>query len=136
MNCSKKPVVLRTLPAGESIEHRLRQTECVSTGNQEIQGTADGVCLLVIKKYKERHTECAYYSNAGRWSVCLLVIKKYKERHTECAYYCNAGNPATISTVSKLTVITCPSNRTINCGSSARFGSLTMPLRLSVFTQY
>ncbi len=65
-----------------------------------------------------------------------VKIQKIQGRHTECAYYCNAGKPATMSTESKLTEITCPSNRTIYCGSSARFGSLTMPLRLSVLTQY
>lgn len=48
----------------------------------------------------------------------------------------NAGNPATTSTVSRLTLITLPIRRTIYCGSSARFGSFTIPLRLSVFTLY
>ena len=48
----------------------------------------------------------------------------------------NAGNPSTISTVSKLTVITLPINLTMYWGSSVRFGSLMMPLRLSVLTRY
>ena len=46
------------------------------------------------------------------------------------------GKLLTICTVSRLTVITCPINRTIYCSSSRRFGSLTMPLRLSVLTRY
>ena len=46
------------------------------------------------------------------------------------------GNPSTIPTVSKLTLITFPTNRTIYSGSSPRFGSFTIPLRLSVFTRY
>ena len=46
------------------------------------------------------------------------------------------GNPATISTVSRLTLITLPIRRTIYSGSSARLGSFSMPLRLSVFTRY
>ena len=48
----------------------------------------------------------------------------------------NVGKFSTISTVSKLTVITLPINLTMYWGSSARFGSLTMPLRLSVLTRY
>ena len=46
--------------------------------------------------------------------------------------YLYPGSPATICTVSKLTAITRPIRSTMYCGSSVRFGSLTMPLRLSV----
>jgi len=44
------------------------------------------------------------------------------------------GRAFTISTVSKLTVITCPIRRTIYCSSSKRLGSLVIPRRLSVLT--
>ena len=50
-------------------------------------------------------------------------------------HYANSfGNPFTIFTVSTLTRITCPTRRTMYCGSSSRLGSEVMPLRLSVQT--
>ncbi len=48
----------------------------------------------------------------------------------------NGGNPLTICTVFKLTVMTRAIKSTIYRGSDARFGSLTIPLRLSVLTRY
>src|SRR5438552_1387434 len=50
------------------------------------------------------------------------------------AYF--SGSPATIFTVSKLTRTTCPTRRTMYSGSSARFGSDLIPLRLSSLTWY
>ena len=47
-----------------------------------------------------------------------------------------ARQPATIRTVSRLTRTTWPTSRTMYSGSSARFGLLRMPLRLSVVTWY
>ena len=52
------------------------------------------------------------------------------------SYDFNAGKPLTMSTVSKLTVMTCPIKRRIYSGSSSRFGSFLMPLRLSILTRY
>ena len=46
------------------------------------------------------------------------------------------GSPLTISTVFRLTEITCPIKSTIYRGWSARFGSLTIQLRLSTLTRY
>ena len=48
----------------------------------------------------------------------------------------SGGNPATISTVSKLTVITEPINDTIADGFDASFASFTIPLFSSVLTRY
>src|SRR5438067_10800890 len=63
--------------------------------------------------------------------------------HSEAVVDCSpvAGSPSggrerTIVTVSRLTLTTCPIRRRIYVGSSARFGSLVMPLRLSVETWY
>jgi hypothetical protein len=44
------------------------------------------------------------------------------------------GSAFTIFTVWTLTRITCPTSRTMYCGSSSRFGSLVIPLRWSVQT--
>ena len=44
------------------------------------------------------------------------------------------GKARTIRTVSRLTVTTCLTKRTMYCGSSGLFGSVRMPLRLSVLT--
>ncbi len=52
------------------------------------------------------------------------------------AYTPSGGNAPTIFTVSRLTVMTCPIRRTMYSGSSSRFGSLVMPLRLSVEIWY
>ncbi len=48
----------------------------------------------------------------------------------------STGKARTIPTVSKLTRTTCPTSRTMDEGSSSRFGSLVIPLRLSVETWY
>lgn len=45
-----------------------------------------------------------------------------------------SGSSRTIFTVSRLTATTCPMRRTMYSGSSARLGSLVIPLRLSVVT--
>ena len=44
----------------------------------------------------------------------------------------NSGNPSTTFAVSRLTLMNLPIRRRMYCGSPARLGSLTMPLRLSV----
>ena len=46
------------------------------------------------------------------------------------------GNPATISTVFRLTWMTRAIRSTIYRGSASRFGSFTIPLRLSILTRY
>jgi hypothetical protein len=48
----------------------------------------------------------------------------------------SAASAATSATVCMLTVTTCPTRRTMYCGSSARLGSLVMPLRLSSLIWY
>ena len=64
----------------------------------------------------------------------LLQRKIYNIASTARSY--NAGKLLTISTVFRLTVMTRAIRSTIYCGSVSQFGSLTMPLRLSVFTRY
>ena len=63
--------------------------------------------------------------------------------HSEAVADCSSaagsasgGRERTILTVSRLTLTTCPIKRRMYVGSSARFGSLVMPLRLSVETWY
>ena len=79
-------------------------------------------------------------------AVCLELLRYVaKVRRTNHKFNCqgylpdvsaipNAGKLPRILTVSRLTVMTCPISRRIYRGSSARFGSFVMPLRLSVDT--
>ena len=48
----------------------------------------------------------------------------------------NSGNPFTIATVPMFSLNSFPINRTMYSGLSARLGSSTIPLRLSVLTRY
>jgi hypothetical protein len=60
------------------------------------------------------------------WLKPVAVWAVYGEKRS--------GRAFTIFTVSTLTRTTCPTSRTMYSGSSSRFGSLVIPLRLSVLT--
>ena len=78
---------------------------------------------------------CPY--GAGVFKVCVRVRTSPTEnieRDSEIPY--REGNPETISTVFRLTWMTRAIRSTIYRGSASRFGSFTIPLRLSVLTRY
>ena len=90
-------------------------------------------CKLIFGLYyKSREAE---FPPTYRSGIIFHSTVGYQESGIGIPAY-TAGRFSTMSTVSKLTVMTLPINLTMYCGSSARFGSLTMPLRLSVFTRY
>jgi hypothetical protein len=66
------------------------------------------------------------FAHPGWGRDIYLATPIAASRSTSCASF------LTRATVSMLTVTTCFTNRAMYCGSSARFGSLVMPLRASV----
>ena len=61
-------------------------------------------------------------------SKCLCAHWCGRQKHYSSSVIVSLLSERTSMTVSKLTVTTCPITRTMYCGSSARLGSLVMPL--------
>src|ERR1035437_7629222 len=78
------------------------------------------------------------------WNWTKLVLCYLKQGHhvppefslaaAAKSAICSSGSAFTIFIVSRLTVMTWPTRRTMYSGSSARLGSLVMPVRVSVET--